>query len=140
MTEPGKSRITPFLMFEGKAEEAIKFYVSLFESSEIISITRYGADGPGTEGSVAHAVFSLNGQVLMCTDSTVEHAFTPAMSLYVTCRSEDEIDGRFEKLSQGGEVLMPLAAYPFSPKFAWLKTPTGSPGSSLSLKRDEADG
>lgn len=120
MTESGKSRITPFLMFEGKAEEAMKFYVSLFESSEIIGITRYGADGPGTEGSVAHAVFSLDGQVLMCTDSTVEHAFTPAMSLYATCESEDEIDGLFEKPSQDGEVLMPLAAYPFSPKFAWL--------------------
>jgi predicted 3-demethylubiquinone-9 3-methyltransferase (glyoxalase superfamily) len=58
----------------------------------------------------------------MCIDSNVQHGFTftPALSLYVTCASEDEIDQLFGRLSEGGQVLMPLSAYPFSPKFAWV--------------------
>lgn len=114
--------ITPFLMFEGQAEEAINFYTALFPSSEIISITHYGPDEPGEEGTVMHAFFSLNGQKYMCIDSNVEHAFsfTPALSLYVTCDTEDEVDELFKELTQGGEILMPLAAYPFSEKYAWV--------------------
>ena len=82
---------------------------------------RYGPDGPGAEGTVLHATFSLNGQTFMCIDSYVKHqfTFTPAMSLYVTCQTEAEIDELFEKLSQGGETLMPLGSYPFSEKFGW---------------------
>ncbi len=120
-------KITTFLMFEGKAEEAMKFYTSLFERSEIISITRYGANEPGEEGKVVHATFSLNGQVFMCIDSNVKHefTFTPAISLYVSCDTEAEINRLFEKLSQDGAVLMPLAAYPFSEKFAWVEDKFG---------------
>ena len=109
-------------MFEGRAEEAMNYYVSLFEGSEILSIQRYGPNEAGPEGSVVHATFSLAGQEFMCIDSYVQHgfAFTPAMSLYVTCETEAEIDRLFERLSDGGQVMMPLAAYPFSPKFAWV--------------------
>jgi predicted 3-demethylubiquinone-9 3-methyltransferase (glyoxalase superfamily) len=115
-------KITTFLMFEGKAEEAMNFYTSLFDKSEIISISRYGANEAGAEGTVEHAIFSLNGQEFMCIDSIVKHdfTFTPSISLYVTCDTEDEIDRVFEKLSQDGTVLMPLAAYPFSEKFGWV--------------------
>lgn len=115
-------KITTFLMFEGKAEEAMNFYVSLFDQSEIKSITRYGANEAGAEGSVMHAVFSLNGQEFMCIDSSVKHAFTftPAMSLFVTCETEDEIDRLYGALSENGSVLMPLGAYPFSEKFCWV--------------------
>lgn len=115
-------KITTFLMFEGRAEEAMTFYLSLFPGSEIVSISRYGEDGPGAPGSVVHAVFSLAGQAFMCIDSFVKHAFgfTPAVSLHVACDSEAEVDRLFAALSEGGEVLMPLDAYPFSPRYAWL--------------------
>jgi predicted 3-demethylubiquinone-9 3-methyltransferase (glyoxalase superfamily) len=115
-------KITTFFMFDGKAEEAMNFYISLFDQSEIISMTRYGANEAGEEGTVKHATFSLNGQVFMCIDSSVKHefSFTPAISLHVTCDTEDEIDRLFETLSQDGTVFMPLAANPFSKKFGWV--------------------
>lgn len=115
-------KVTTFLMFDGKAEEAMNLYTSLFKDSAIISISRYEAKEAGTEGTVRHATFTIHGQTFMCIDSSVMHAFTftPAMSLYVNCETEDEIDTLFEKLSRDGEVLMPLNSYPFSEKFAWI--------------------
>ncbi|MDH6428544.1 hypothetical protein BSK62_17735 [Paenibacillus odorifer] len=115
-------KIMTFLMFEGKAEEAMNFYTSLFDHSEIISIKRYGTNEAGPEGSVMQATFSLHGQVFMCIDSYVKHGFTftPAVSLYVNCESEAEIDRVYAALSQGGQVLMPLGEYPFSSKFGWV--------------------
>ena len=115
-------KITTFLMFEGQAEEAMNFYTSLFNDSAITSMTRYGPNEMGAEGSVMHATFTLNGQTFMCIDSHVQHAFTftPAISLYVTCETESEIDKLFAKLSEGGEIMMPLELYPFSKKFGWL--------------------
>ncbi|MHB1393986.1 MAG: VOC family protein [Clostridia bacterium] len=106
-------------MFSGNAEEAMNFYTSIFDRTEIISIIRYGANEAGKEGTVLHAKFSLNGQEFMCIDSNVEQGFTftPAMSLYVNCDTEEEINKVFGGLSQEGNVLMPLAAYPFSKKF-----------------------
>jgi predicted 3-demethylubiquinone-9 3-methyltransferase (glyoxalase superfamily) len=116
-------KIMTFFMFDGKAEEAMNFYTSIFDKSEIVSIARYEANEPGKEGTVKHATFSLNGQLFSCIDSVVTHdfTFTPAISLYVTCDTEEEIDRLFEKLSQDGAVLMPLAAYPFSEKFGWVQ-------------------
>ncbi|MEX0137373.1 VOC family protein [Bacillus nitratireducens] len=120
-------KITTFLMFEGKAEEAMNFYTSLFNQSEIVSISRYDENGPGKEGTVIHATFTLNGQEFMCIDSYVKHdfTFTPAMSLYVTCETEEEIETVFNKLAQNGAILMPLGAYPFSKKFGWLNDKYG---------------
>ncbi|WP_242248770.1 VOC family protein [Bacillus cereus group sp. BfR-BA-01523] len=120
-------KITTFLMFEGKAEEAMNFYTSLFNQSEIVSISRYDENGPGKEGTVIHATFTLNGQEFMCIDSYVKHdfTFTPAMSLYVTCETEEEIETVFNKLAQDGAILMPLGAYPFSEKFGWLNDKYG---------------
>ncbi|MBA2670435.1 MAG: VOC family protein [Gemmatimonadetes bacterium] len=121
------AKITPFLMFDGNAEEAMASYTSLFEDSEILVITRYGADGAGAEGTVELAVFTLNGQRFMCIDSSVKHdfTFTAALSLYVTCDSGDEIERLFENLSQGGEVAMRLAPYPFSARFGWVNDKYG---------------
>lgn len=115
-------KITTFFMFDGKAEEAMNFYTSLFENSKILSITRYGQSEAGAEGTVMHATFSLGGQEFMCIDSNVKHefTFTPAISLYVNCETDEKIDQLFTKLSQGGQVLMPLDRYPFSEKFAWV--------------------
>jgi predicted 3-demethylubiquinone-9 3-methyltransferase (glyoxalase superfamily) len=118
-----KQKITTFLMFFGEAEEAMNFYTSVFDQSEIISITRYGANEDGKEGTVLHATFSIKGQVFICIDSSIKHefTFTPAISLYVTFETENEINGVFEKLSEDGKVLMPLAVYPFSEKYGWVE-------------------
>lgn len=114
-------KITTFLMFEGKAEEAMNFYVSLFDGA-VVNVRRYGPDGPGAEGSVEHATFTLAGQEYMCIDSSVKHGFTftPAVSLYVTCADEPEIDRLYTALSEKGGVLMPLNDYGFSKKFGWV--------------------
>jgi len=125
--EQSKQKVKTFLMFDGKAEEAMNYYVSIFDQAEILSIERYGPDGVGEEGTVLRATFALFGQVFMCIDSNMKHdfSFTPAMSLFVTCATEEEIGRLFEKLSQGGQVFMPLAAYPFSEKFGWLSDKYG---------------
>jgi predicted 3-demethylubiquinone-9 3-methyltransferase (glyoxalase superfamily) len=114
--------ITPFLMFEGAAETAMNFYVSLFAGSSIQSIARFGAEGPGKEGSVMTGILSLNGQTIMFLDSPVKHAFTftPATSLFVECENVEEIDRLFAALSDGGKVLMALDAYPFARRFGWM--------------------
>ena len=120
-------QIVPFLMFEGCAEEAMEFYTSTFKNAEVLNVTRYGKDSAGLEGSVQQASFSLNGLEFMCIDSNIKHAFsfTPSLSLYVKCTSETEIEELFEKLSAGGNVLMPLTNYPFSKKFAWISDKFG---------------
>ena len=116
------TRITPFLMFEGQAEEAMTFYVSLFRNSEVTSVTRYGPEGPGAEGTVTLANFTLCGQPVKCIDSPVKHAFgfTPSVSMFVDCESAAEVEALYAKLAEGGQTLMPLNAYPFSRKFAWV--------------------
>lgn len=115
-------KVITFLMFTGRAEEAMNLYTSLFKQSEILSITRYGANEAGAEGTVQHATFTLNGQEFMCIDSSAQHAFafTPSISLYVRCDTEEEIDTVFANLSQDGQIFMPLDRYPFSQKFGWL--------------------
>lgn len=114
--------VEPFLMFEGKAEEAMSFYVSLFPGSSIIDVKRYGANQRGAEGSIMKARFSLSGQTIHCIDSPAKHAFTftPAFSLYVQCGSEEEIGRLYAELSAGGSALMPLGEYGFSRKFGWI--------------------
>ncbi len=113
--------ITTFLMFDGTAEEAMTFYVSLFAGARILTVERYGKGEMGPEGSVKLATFDLAGQMFMCIDGPAKHAFTftPSMSLFVDC-GELEIDTLFVRLSEGGHVLMPLAEYPFSRRFGWV--------------------
>jgi predicted 3-demethylubiquinone-9 3-methyltransferase (glyoxalase superfamily) len=120
ITAPQK--VTTFLMFEGHAEEAMTFYTSLFDDAEITSISRYGAEGPGKEGSVQLATFSLAGQPFMCIDSPAAHdfTFTPAISLFVQCRNEAEMDHLYAALAAHGTELMPLGNYGFSAKFGWV--------------------
>ncbi|MED1470635.1 VOC family protein [Bacillus salipaludis] len=116
-------KVTPFLMFqEGNAEEAMNFYTSIIEDSQIISIVRYGANEAGPEGTVMQATFSLKGQEIMCIDSYVKHqfSFTPSFSLFVTCNTEEELVNLYEKLGEGGQTLMPLNNYGFSKKFGWV--------------------
>jgi len=115
--------MTTFLMFEGQAEAAINFYVSLFPDSRIVSIERYVAGEAGQPGSVKQAVFELNATRYMSIDSPAQHAFTftPALSLFVDCDTRDQLDHLFEQLSAGGQVLMPPASYGFSQWFAWVQ-------------------
>jgi predicted 3-demethylubiquinone-9 3-methyltransferase (glyoxalase superfamily) len=114
--------IHPFLMFEGKAEEAMRFYVSLIPGSEILEIVRYGPGQPGPEGSVMKAAASISGQTVLCTDSFVKHnfTFTPAISLFVQCDSEAELARISSALADGGAVLTPVGNYGFSRLFAWV--------------------
>jgi predicted 3-demethylubiquinone-9 3-methyltransferase (glyoxalase superfamily) len=115
-------KITTFLMFEGKAEEAMTFYLSVFEDAKIVAINRYGAGETGEEGSVQHATFAVAGQEFMVIDSNVKHAFgfTPAISLYVNCESTEEIERYHKALVEDGKELMPLGSYGFSARFGWL--------------------
>jgi predicted 3-demethylubiquinone-9 3-methyltransferase (glyoxalase superfamily) len=116
-----------FLMFAGeqfgKAEEAINLYVSLFKNSGIKSIEYFKpGDFGGKEGAVKHAIFTLEGLEYMAIDSGLEHkfSFTPSVSIYVNCDNEEEMDSLFQKLSEGGNVMMPPGNYGFSKKFSWL--------------------
>ncbi|MFI6830645.1 VOC family protein [Kribbella sp. NPDC050241] len=118
-----EQKTTTFLMFQdGRAEEAMNFYLSLFDNAEVVSITRFGPEGPGADGSVMHAIFTLAGQQYMCSDSPVQHGFdfTPSISLWVGCADEAEIDRLFAVLSEKGKVMMPLGEYGWSRKFGWV--------------------
>lgn len=114
--------VSTFLMFEGRAEEALNLYVSLFTGAAIGMIERYGPGEQGPEGSLKRAEFTLNGHHLVCYNSPIHHAFTftPAISLFVECESEAELEAAFRELSAGGGVLMPLDNYGFSTRFAWV--------------------
>lgn len=116
-------KVTTQLMFEGVAEEAMNFYVSLLKGSEIRRIERYGPGEPGAEGTVKRASFTLGGQEFFCIDSPIKHmfTFTPSISLFVNCESEAEIDTLYRELSAEGDVLMPIDNYGFSTRFGWVK-------------------
>jgi len=95
-------KITPFLWFDKQAEEAVNFYVSLFKNSKINSVKRYGDAGPGPKGSVMIVTFQLEGQDFIALNGGPTFKFTPALSLYVDCVTQEEVDQLWEKLSEGG--------------------------------------
>jgi predicted 3-demethylubiquinone-9 3-methyltransferase (glyoxalase superfamily) len=95
-------KITPFLWFDNQAEEAANFYVSLFKNSKIGSIRRYGDAGPGPKGSVMSVIFQLEGQEFFALNGGPHFKFTPAISLFVNCENQEEVDELWEKLSAGG--------------------------------------
>src|ERR1700674_5046669 len=94
--------ITPFLCFDGNAEEAMNFYVSIFKNSKVVSVTRYGEAGPGPKGTVMSATFQLEGQDFYALNGGPQFQFTPAISLFVNCETQQEVDELWEKLSEGG--------------------------------------
>jgi len=96
-------KITPFLWFDDKAEEAMKFYTSIFKNSKIGSVTRYGDAGPGAKGTVMSATFEIEGQKFMALNGGPMYKFTPAISFFVNCETQQEVDELWEKLSAGGE-------------------------------------
>jgi predicted 3-demethylubiquinone-9 3-methyltransferase (glyoxalase superfamily) len=101
--EAHMKKITPFLWFDGKAEEAMNYYVSVFKKSKILSITRYGEEGPGPKGTVMTAAFELNGQEFTALNGGPQFTFSPAISFVVNCETQQEVDELWEKLSEGGE-------------------------------------
>src|ERR1700682_6294338 len=96
-------KITPFLWFDGKAEEAMNFYVSVFKNSKVMGVTRYGDAGPGPKGTVMSATFQLEGQDFFALNGGPQFTFTPAISLFVSCETQQEVDELWEKLSEGGK-------------------------------------
>jgi len=96
-------KITPFLWYDGSAEEAAKFYVSIFRNSKILKITRYGEAGPGPKGSVMTVEFELAGQQFIALNGGPHFKFTEAISFSVDCETQQEVDEFWEKLSAGGE-------------------------------------
>jgi predicted 3-demethylubiquinone-9 3-methyltransferase (glyoxalase superfamily) len=104
-------KITPFLWFDTQAEEAAKFYVSIFKNAKIGTISRYGEAGPGPKGSVMTVSFELEGQRFTALNGGPHFKFTEAVSLLVDCKSQAEVDELWEKLSAGGQ----------SSRCGWLK-------------------
>ena len=96
-------KITPFLWFNDNAEEAMKFYTSIFKNSEILSVTRYGDAGPGPKGTVMVGTFQLDGEKFIALNGGPLYKFTEAISFSVDCETQEEIDYFWEKLSEGGE-------------------------------------
>jgi predicted 3-demethylubiquinone-9 3-methyltransferase (glyoxalase superfamily) len=108
-------RITPFLWFESNAEEAANLYVSIFRNSKIISISRYPEGAPGPAGRVMSVTFQLEGQQFMALNGGPHDKFTEAISFFVNCETQREVDELWEKLSKGGE----------KGHCGWLKDPYG---------------
>ena len=110
------------LMFDGVAEEAMTLYVSVFANSEINEVEKYGPNEPGPEGSIKVASFKIAGHDLLCMDSPVKHnfTFTPSISIFVNCVDEAELNEAYNRLSNGGQILMPLDNYGFSKRFGWV--------------------
>ncbi|HXC43528.1 MAG TPA: VOC family protein [Candidatus Dormibacteraeota bacterium] len=95
-------RITPFLWFDDKAEEAANFYVSVFKNSKIGSIARYSDAGPGPKGSVMTVSFELEGQPFIALNGGPLYTFSPAISFFVDCKTQQEVDELWDKLTAGG--------------------------------------
>ncbi len=95
-------KITPFLWFNDQAEEAMNFYVSLFRNSKITMLRRYGEEGPGPKGTVMTGTFQLEGQEFMALNGGPHFSFTPAISLFVNCQTQEEVDELWDKFSEGG--------------------------------------
>jgi predicted 3-demethylubiquinone-9 3-methyltransferase (glyoxalase superfamily) len=108
-------KITPFLWFDGKAEEAANLYVSIFKDSKILNLARYGQAGPGPKGTVMTVTFQLEGQKFIALNGGPHHTFSPAISFFVDCETQAEVDELWEKLSAGGSEL----------QYAWLKDKCG---------------
>ena len=114
-------KITPFLWFDGKAEEAIKLYTSIFKNSKIVSISYWGDGSPFPKEQVMNATFELDGQEFYAFDAGPQFKFNPSISFFVVCETEHETDTVWQKLVEDGTVLMALDKYDWSAKYGWLQ-------------------
>jgi predicted 3-demethylubiquinone-9 3-methyltransferase (glyoxalase superfamily) len=118
-------KIVPFLWFNGNAEEAMNFYLSVFKNSKVLGISRYGENGSGQKDTVMSASFKLEGQTFIALNGGPEFSFTPSTSFYVSCKTLPEIKKLWNKLSEGGSVRMELDKYPFSKRYGWIQDKFG---------------
>jgi predicted 3-demethylubiquinone-9 3-methyltransferase (glyoxalase superfamily) len=122
---PEMQKITPHLWFDDQAEEAVKFYASLFPGSKLGAITRYGSEGfeihGQPEGKVMTVELELAGQKFIALNGGPHFQFTPAVSFFVTCDSATEVDELWQRLSDGGTALMELDRYDWSERYGWLQ-------------------
>jgi predicted 3-demethylubiquinone-9 3-methyltransferase (glyoxalase superfamily) len=117
-----------FLTFQGgTATAALDLYRDVFDDFELIEIDHYGPGDSGPEDTVRAATFRLAGSDLSCADSPIVHewSFTPAVSLWIDCETDEELQRLFGRLSDGGQVFMPLDDYGFSSRFGWVGDPYG---------------
>ena len=98
-----QQKIVPFLWFNDNAEEAMNFYTSIFKDSKIENVTRYGKGGPGKEGAVMTGTFRVEGQQFYVLNGGPQFKFTEAISLFVNCETQEEVDELWDKLSEGGQ-------------------------------------
>jgi predicted 3-demethylubiquinone-9 3-methyltransferase (glyoxalase superfamily) len=122
-------KITPFLWFDNNAEEVVRFYTSLFDNSNIIRITRYNEEGAKASGQKSGTpmtiAFKLEGQLFTALNGGPHFKLNPSISFFVYCESENKIDLLYEKLSDGGFIMMPLDKYDWSSKYAWVQDKFG---------------
>jgi len=98
-------KITPFLWFDDRAEEAMNFYTAIFKNSRISNVTRYGKADPGPDGTVMSATFQIEGQDFIALNGGPMFTFSPAISFFVSCETQEEVDHYWEKLAEGGATL-----------------------------------
>jgi predicted 3-demethylubiquinone-9 3-methyltransferase (glyoxalase superfamily) len=98
-------RISTCLWFDNKAEEAANFYMSIFKDSKVIDTMRWGDTGPGPKGSVLAVTFEINGYEIIALNGGPHYSFTPAISLFVKCKTQDEVDHYWDKLLAGGKPM-----------------------------------
>jgi predicted 3-demethylubiquinone-9 3-methyltransferase (glyoxalase superfamily) len=115
--------ITPFLWFDGQAEEAANFYTSIFENSKVLSVSRYPKGSPAPEGSVMTAEFTLNGLKFIALNAGPHFKFTEAISFVVDCETQEEIDDKWEKLTAGGGQEQPCGWLKDKFGLSWQITP-----------------
>ncbi len=118
-------KITPCLWFDNQAEEAVNLYISIVRNSKIVNVARYGEAGAQAsgmpEGTVLTITFQLDGEEFMALNGGPAFRFTPTVSFLVACKTKEEVDALWGKLSEGGSALMELGAYPFSDKYGWVQ-------------------
>ena len=126
---PNKQNIIPFLWFDKNAEEAVRFYTSTFKKSKILILNRYNdaaAQASGQpKGSVMTVAFKLEGQDFVAINGGPQFSFTPAISFFVCCKTRQEVDTLWEKLSSAGSVRMELGKYPWSERYGWVQDKFG---------------
>ena len=113
-------KITPFLWFNDNAEQAVKFYTSIFKKSKVLKVARYGDAGPGPKGSVMTIEFQIEGQEFIALNGGPHFKLNEAVSFVVNCKTQAEVDRYWKKLSAGGKVTMPLEKAPWGDKFGMV--------------------